>query len=354
MSLYETKTLIKTAKKIYPVVMWFRNRYFPTADQDIFPTAKVLIEYKKGGKKMAPFVIPRKGGITMEREGYTATEYEPPYIAPQRPLTIDDLNKKGFGEDLYSDMTPEQRQAQVLGEDLAELNEMIDRRLEWMCSELLFNGKITMKHYAEKYGVGTPVEKVLQFYESSFGNVYTPAVKWDASSGVSIYDDLDAMVAAKVTKGCKVTDLCMGASAWKYFIKDATILKLFDNRKVNIGDINPQDLPDGVGYMGQIIIRGKRLDIFVYDEQYEDESGNSAVFMPDKKILLAAPGMGRTLFGAITQIEQTDGQFHTYRGEKIPKYYADSKNEVREIRVASAPVTVPNDIDSWMVAQVIS
>lgn len=353
MAIYDTRTLIKTAKKIFPVLNWFRNRYFPTSDQDIFPTAKVLIEYKEGNRKLAPFVIPKKGGITMEREGYTAVEYEPPYIAPKRPLTIDDLNKKGFGEDLYSEFTPEQRQAQVLGEDVADLSAMIDRREEWMCGEVIFTGEVVMKHYAEAYGEGKPIEKVLRYYDSTFQNVYTPSVLWDGTNP-SIYDDLDAMVLMLTTAGCQATDLNMASDVYSVFINDAKIQKLLDNRSMNIGNINPVVTPEGVAHVGTIVVRGKKLDIFVYDEVYEDEEGEIQPFMPSGKLFISAPGMGRLLYGAISQIEQEDGLVHSYRGKRIPKYFSDAKNEVREIRVASAPVPVPNDKKGWVVSTVLS
>jgi hypothetical protein len=353
MAIYDTRTLIKTVKKIHPVMNWFRNRYFPTTDKDIFPTKKVLIEYKEGSKKMAPFVIPRKGGITMDREGYSAKEYDPPYVAPQRPLTIDDLNNKGFGEDLYADMTPEQRQAQVLGEDLADLSAMIDRREEWMCGEVIFTGQVIMKHYAEKYGEGEPVEKVLRYYDSSFQNVYIPEVLWDGVTP-KIYDDLDAMVSMLTTAGCPVTDLNMAADVYAKFIGDAGMQKLLDNRTINIGNITPIETPDGVAHVGNIIVRGKKLDIFVYDETYENEEGQIVSFMQSGKIFLSAPGMGRMLYGAITQIEQEDNVFHTHRGKKVPKYLADAKHETREIRVAAAPIPVPNDMRGWVVSTVLS
>ena len=288
MSIYDTRTLIKTAKKIYPVLNWFRNRYFPTSDQDIFPTAKVLIEYKEGNRKMAPFVIPRKGGITMEREGYTAVEYEPPYIAPKRPLTIDDLNKKGFGEDLYSEYTPEQRQAQVLGEDIAELTAMVDRREEWMCGEVLFSGEVIMKHYAEAYGEGKPIEKVLRYYDTTFQNIYTPAVLWSEANS-TIYDDLDAMVKILTTAGCQAADLNMASDVYSRFINNKGVKELLDNRSMNIGNINPVVTPEGVAHVGNIIVRGKKLDIFVYDEVYEDEDGDLMPFMPAGKLFISAP-----------------------------------------------------------------
>lgn len=351
MSIYDTPVLLRTVRKIHPVVTFFKNRYFPTGAGDVFPTTEVLIEYKEGKRKLAPFVIPRKGGITMEREGYTASRYTPPYIAPQRPLTIDDLNKKGFGESLYSNMTPQQRQAQVLGEDLADLSEMIDRREEWMCKELLTSGEVVMKHYSDRYGVGVPEEKVLRFYNENFDNEYTVANTWDDANS-TIYDDLDAMVAMLTRNGNPASDLCMDAAAWKEFIKDSEIKEMLNNRRIEMGMINPVETPDGVAHMGQIIVRGKKLDIFVYDEMYEDEEGEMQCFMPYGTILITAPGMGRMLYGAITQIEQ-DGEFHTYDGSKVPKYFSDSKNEVRELRVASAPVPVPNDRKGWVVSKVL-
>ena len=352
MGLYDTTTLSAAIKKIFPVSCWFRNRYFITSDTDIFPTNKVLIEYKKGSRKMAPFVVPRVGGITMDREGYQSVEFEPPYIAPKRKLSIDDLNKKGFGEQLYSDKSPEQREAEVLGEDVEDLTCMIDRREEWMCSSLLFTGQILMKHYAEAYGVGTPVEKVLRYYDTSFDNVYTPKTDWN-QEGASMYEDIEAMVSIMTQRGCRVTDLNMGANAWKKFITDEKVQKMYDNRNINIGSINPRELPDGVAYQGQILAGGKCLDIYVYEEQYEDEEVNTAVFMPTNSVLLIAPGVGRMLYGAITQLEQSDGKYHTYRAMKVPKYFSDSRNDLREIRIASAPVPVPNDVNGWIVSTVM-
>lgn len=350
MGIYDTTTMLAGVRKMMPLARWFANRYFP--DGTVFPTKKVLIEYKKGNKKMAPFVIPRKGGITVEREGYTSMEYVPPYIAPQRALTIDDLNAKGFGESLYTTKTPQQRQAEVLGEDLSELSDMIDRRHEWMCREIILKGEVIMKHYAEKYGVGTPVEKVLRFYESAFENEYTPTINW-GKAGCDIYGDLESMVEMLVNVGCPATDLNMSADAYREFLKDTTIKELLNNRRMELGHINPKELPNGVTYAGTIVVFGKTLDIFIYAEQFEDEDGVVKSFMPSGTVFIGAPGMGETIYGAISQLEDYDGQFHTYEDKKVPKYLSDSRNEVREVRLASAPIPKPVDVNAWVVASVI-
>lgn len=95
---YDTHTLLASVQQLPPLHTFLLDRYFPTnAATDIFATNDVLVEYKKGHKKAAPFVAPRKGGITILRDGYTMRRFTPSYIAPKRPLTIDDLRKRGFG-----------------------------------------------------------------------------------------------------------------------------------------------------------------------------------------------------------------------------------------------------------------
>lgn len=354
MGLYDTTVMLQTVKKIYPVALFFKNRYFPTSAGDIFPTNEVLIEYKEGNKKMAPFVIPRKGGIIVEREGYTAERYAPPLIAPERPLTIDDLNKKGFGENIYSSKTPQQRQAEILGNDLAELGELIDRREEWMCREVLTTGEVTMLHYAEKYGVGEPEEKVLRFFRDDFDNEYIPEVDWDSATDTPTpYQDMCAMVGMLTKAGCKAADAVFSADAWEYFIQDSEVKEVLNNRRIEMGMINPVETPDGVAHMGQIIFRGKKIDIFVYDEEFENDNGEMEAFLPSGTVIVTAPGMGRTLYGAITQLEK-DEVFHTYEAAKVPLHIADQKSGVRSVRLSSAPVTIPNDRRAWVVAQVLN
>ena len=68
----ETETLIDAVKKMYPVAMFLKNRYFP--DGRCFYSEKALVEMKKAGRKIAPFVVPVVGGIAMSKEGYR-TEY---------------------------------------------------------------------------------------------------------------------------------------------------------------------------------------------------------------------------------------------------------------------------------------
>ncbi len=95
-------------EEIVPQQTFFRSRYFPTGGGDIFKADKVLIEYRRGDRRIAPFVAPRVGDIPVSRRGYEVREFQPAYIGISRLLTIDDLKKRGFGEAIYPGSDPAQ------------------------------------------------------------------------------------------------------------------------------------------------------------------------------------------------------------------------------------------------------
>ena len=142
----ETYKLINAIKKMYPVVQFFKNRYFP--DGKVYYSEKALIETKKKGKQVAPFVIPVVAGIAMPSEGYRAIEITAPYIAPKKAITAKELESKAFGESPESGRTPAQRENEIEAEHMDDLRKSILRRHELMCVELITTGKILMKHFS--------------------------------------------------------------------------------------------------------------------------------------------------------------------------------------------------------------
>ena len=171
----ETTTLIESVKKMYLVLMFLKDRYFP--DGRCFYSEKALVEMKKGGQKIAPFVIPVVGGIAMEKEGYRTEYLDGPFIAPRMPITADDLEKKAFGESPESGRAPEEREDELEAENIDELRKAIYRRHEKMCAEIITTGKVLMKHYASADDAAkdkNAVERYFQFYntEEGFKNQY--------------------------------------------------------------------------------------------------------------------------------------------------------------------------------------
>jgi hypothetical protein len=352
--IYKTHTMLAAVKQMAPVTSFLRDRYFPTGSGDLFPTEEVLVEYKDAtGNKMAPVVLPRKGSISVERDGYSTERMAPPLIAPSRPLTIDDLNKKGFGEDLFSGKTPAQRQAEILVQDLEDFDKMLTTREEYIAAQCIFNNGYDLKQYADKYGSGEAKEYELRFYGAE-GNsaVYAPSVMWSNATDADIFGDLHTMIRMLTTKGNNATEVLLGSDVADVLMKNEKIQKLMDLSRYNVGEIAPVALPQGAARLGRLNIRGRMIDLLTYDGTYiDEETGNVEFFIPAKKIAVTAPGAGRGLYGAVTQMEQADGQWHTYMGRRVPRYWAEKDG--RELTVSSRPLFVPKTKDCFISAEVL-
>lgn len=353
-NIYQTQTMLAAMQLLPKRPTFLRDRYFPTTSQDIFVTEDVLIEYKdEKSRKLAPCVIPRKGGIPVARDGYKTIRYTPANVAPERPLTIDDLNRRQFGETLFSQQSPEQREGAILGQDILDLNELIDSREEYMAAQTIFNNGYTMKHYADKYGSGEYEEFEIHFYdEASNPAIYTPAGKWEPDY-TGITNDLYNMAKMLKKRGIKAADVLFGDDVALSIMSNKEMKELLDNRRIDIASINPAELPSGVTSLGKVNCLGVVLELLCYSETYVDESGRESTFIPAKKIAVTAPAFGRTLYGAVTQIEESDRDFHTYAATRVPHVTTNVKDGIRTLTEKAKPLTVPNFRNSAIVAEVL-
>lgn len=152
-SIYEPRTMMGVIRKMPPAHTFFRSTFF--SHEQTFVTETVDMDFKKGARKLAPFVSRVVGGKIVPNTGYETRTYKPTLIAPDKITTIDDLLDRQPGEQLYSERTPAQRAVIKMREDFTELREMIVRREEWMCAQAMLTGKIVV--------VGEGVKDVIDF-----------------------------------------------------------------------------------------------------------------------------------------------------------------------------------------------
>ena len=351
LNFYETHNLLMAVEQLNPPTTFLKNRYFPTnGASDIFSTNDVLVEYKDGTKRVAPFVAPRKGGVTILRGSYEVQRFEPPFIAPRRVLTIDDLSKRGMGEALYTQLTPEQRQRALILKDVQELSEMITRREEAMAAEVLQTNACVMKHIADDADVYD--EKYIKFYAGDTNPAqYTPSASWNKDYG-GVLGDLGAMARLLTSRGLGATDLIVGSDVADAILANTEVQRLLDLKNYEAGRIDPSVLGNGATHIATLNAKGRHINVICYDEEYTDGSATKPYIDP-KSVILTAPGAGRTLYGAVSQVEQSDGQFHTYTGMRIPKYLSNAEGNTRSLTLTSCPLLIPNNKNPFIVAKVL-
>lgn len=349
LDLTKTHTLLAAYEAIPKIPAFLKDRYFPTnAMTDVFNTDDVLVDYRDGSKKAAPFVVPTVGGKIIDRSAFTTDRYTPPLIAPQRTLSIDDLKKRGFGEAIFNNVAPADREALITLRDLRELDEMTTRREEIMAAETLINSKCVMKQWD---GSNYDTTETIQFYSGGSNPYqYTPAKGWDTSEGV-ILQDLNQMVLMLTRKGLPAEELVVSGDVADAIINNTAIQKLLDNNRMNLGGIAPLELPEGAAHIGTLNVFGKMIKIISYVETYENDEGTVTPYIPDGTVILTAPGAGRGLYGAVTQLEY-DGAFYSYTGRRVPKYLPDPKTNVRTMTLSSCPILIPKNKGAWISAKV--
>lgn len=342
LNLYETRIMLQAIEMMKPTHTFLKDTFFPRINT--FVSENVDVDYYKGRRKLAPFVSPRNSGKTMDRQGFVTKSFKPAMIKPQRIITGDDINKRSIGESIYSAKSPEERAAEILAQDLMDLDNAITRREEWMVAQILFTGKVDIK--------GEDVDLTLNF---DFDNKETlsGANLWNAETSDPIADLKRWRLQVIKKSGVNPDRIIMSSDVIDAFINHGKVKSALDNRRIILGQIDPSVLPNGVTYIGSISILG--LDIYSYDEWFYDEASKTEKPMVPEKTIMMGSSNARSsmLYGAVTLTDQNTNQFVTYEGSRIPDSWIKKDPAARILQLYSRPLPVPHEVDSWFIATVL-
>jgi hypothetical protein len=344
-NIYTPRYMAEVVRQAPPVHTFFRDTFFTNVKT--FATERVDIDIKKGGRRMAAFVHPRVGGKALTTEGYRTESYKPPLVNPSIITTADQLMARLPGESVYSGMTPAQRAAQKLVDEYADLNDATTRREEWMAVQAITTGQIPV--------VGEGVNEVIDFGFTNKVNL-TGTAQW-GKSAAKILDNLDEWESRVLTNGFTNVDMViMGKEALKAFLADENVQRNLDTRRVEMGIINPRDLPNGVRYIAHL--NKPNVDIYEYREVYLDdwtdqEDEKTLPLVPDNMVIMISSTASYVLaYGACTYIEDTTKQWVTAQTDRVLRSYVEHNPDRRLLELQGHPLPIPDKADSWLVATV--
>lgn len=349
LNFFDTYILAAIMEEYVPNTFFFRDRYFPTGDNDVFASDKVLTEYRKGDRRMAAFVSERVGDIPMGRQGYEIHELQPAYIGVSRLLTLDDLKKRGFGEALYSVSTPAERAARLLRDDMGDMDLRIRRREEWMAVQTMLDNACTMQTYTDDKTEGEKLH--VQFYTGSTSDhTYTASAPW--ANFAEMRADVIAMCRMLSYRGLPVADLILGTDTADAILQFEDLQRLLDkNSGIAIGSIREQlTAYAGVVLLGVLNFGGFQLNLISVDESYMDNDGSTKSYFPKTGAMVTAPACGHFMYGQITQIDYGSTVPISHPGVRVPKFTLDQDNDVRKLRLATRPLAAPKNYCPYIYA----
>ena len=345
-NIYTPRYMAEVVRQAPSLHTFFLSRFF--TNRKTFVPERVDIDIVKGNRRMAAFVHPRAGGEVLKGHGYKTESYKPPLINPYDVTTADQLMTRLPGEDLYSGMTPAQRAAQKLVDEYNRLNDATTRREEWMAVQAILTGEIPI--------VGKGVNEVIDF---GFTNKVklSGTARW-GQSGAKILNNLEDWVKRVSVNGFANVDMAiMGEGAYRAFLEDANVQKLLDNRRIEMGIINPRDLPGGVTYCGHL--NKPNLEIYTYNEVFVDDWTNPELeqtnpLIPDDAVILIASNPNYTMaYGACTYIDDASQQWITAQTDRLLRSYVEHHPDRRMIELQAHPLPIPDRADSWLTATVL-
>ncbi|KEZ65458.1 capsid protein, partial [Pseudomonas syringae pv. syringae FF5] len=307
-----------------------------------FPTKTVDIDIVKGQRKMAPFVHPRLPGSISLRDGYRTDSYAPPYIQPKRETTAELVLKRSAGDNPFSSRSPLERAGQMLGKDLRDLDDEIIRREEWMCAQALTTGKVRV--------LGDGVDDTIDFLMANDHKITLGTGQWGSDDSDPI-GNLRAWK-RKIAKdsGRTANTAALSGEALDAFQSNLTVIKQLNTRRVDMGLIKPEELPDGVTYLGYLNDPG--VDLYGYDEWYLDDEGDEQPMIPAGGLILGATSTRNAmLYGAIQDLEAIESGL--VEAARFPKSWTTQEPSARWLKLQSAALAGLLEPDAFIYAKVV-
>lgn len=346
----DTLTLMTAMERFKPAAGFMLDTFFPNS-LPAFTTTTVAVETRKGHRHLAPFVTREGKGVNIGRGTSQMKFYEPPMMGPRRVINPSDVTQRGFGETLYSTTTPAQRAAALQANDLRELQDMITNRMNKMAADIMTTGKCTVKGYADDGKL--ELEDEVDF---NFDNFLSIAKAWDDETA-DIFGDLqNASDVIQEAAGQVPTVAICGKNVARKIIKNKQLmdwLSIPNRENFTIASIQPRITSPQSMYIGTIA--ALNLELYSYAETYiPDEADSNGEYKPTPfldpdTVIVAIPGRGKQLFGAVNLINEAETGFSTYAGKYVPYYNASKESQTLSLTVYSRCILVPEYVDDWVV-----
>jgi Phage major capsid protein E len=343
-NVFSTTQLIEGIRIRYPVPSFIRDMFFSA--RDYVNSDVVQVDTYKGGRGLAPFVLPLEGQVVGRRLPFGRTFVEAPIIAPARVITLREAGRPGWMETPYNWKSPEERVASLIAQDTQDMDDEISRTEEYMCCQCILGGTIPI-NYRNKTSVQI---------NYGFSNTTALAKPWTDPTADPL-GDLRAAQSGLNANGYGGNVAVYSPQAWNALmnnpnVKDTlkvTLPSLAPMTHTGLPEMTPAGVAKGPDFNNPI------MQNWIYSGTYVKSSGAAPAgtaipYIPRGSVIVGSSDVkNRIIYAMVTQIEQSDGNFHSYLLDRVPKYDVNVLKNHHMLTITSRPVPVPVDLLCWTV-----
>lgn len=293
----------------------FLSGFFQSPSRNFHTSEDVELDIVRGQEDVAVVLTDLSTGYRMnETEIYTNKRLKPPIFKEAVVINAFTLMDRKPGENPFQSPNYRGNLIARIFNSVTQIEAKIRRSIEQQVAQVLQTGVITLRD------TGGVALYTLD-YKPKSTHFPTAANDWD-SAGATIVSDISDL--AEIIRNDGLADpnqLVMGVDAFEAFIADTDIQKRFDNRRINLGMIEPMRVNgEGGSFRGVIEIGNYKYDIWTYGGRFKDaQSGVSTQYItPANCIVRVADARMDLTFGAIPNIGQEMGQMSTNLLPELP------------------------------------
>ena len=331
----------QTVRTSYWLENFYPNSFFSEQEE-------IMFDKIEASREIAPFMLPNVPGKPIFRpQGERIETFKPAYTKPKDAVRPSQALKLQPGELTRREAlkSPAARFNGRVIEITQFHRDAIQRLWEYMGARAVIDGQITVN-----YGVDAPAVTIDFGRDAGHTIVKGGGSRW-GDVGVSAWDDIQAWcdLAGGAEFGAAVTDIYMGADAYKAFMADADVQKKLDKDVKGVDSVqltqgllqsdplNPFTL---VGYLGAVRI----WRVSGIGNTFKS-GGNTVDILGAKEVFLGSRAVdGVKAFGAILDTESLQP------ADIFPKMWDEQDPSARFIMSQSAPLMIPVNLNATVKA----
>jgi len=331
--IYDTLTLAEVIRVQKPPTTYWLDNFFPRTIT--FETEEILFDVVVEDRRLAPFVSPNVQGRVMREIGYSTKSFRPAYVKPKHVVTPQRAVPRMAGEAITGAMSLQEKYNALVAYNMGLEKDQVMRRWDWMAAQAVINSSVTVE------GDDYPSVTVDFGRDPSLSVQLTGAALWSSATAKPIQDIENLRAKIFNLSRQPVNRLTFGLEAWTAFSENPEIVLLLNKFYSGSDSVYNRS----VGVMGPYEFRGSlsgqngmgQLDLWTYNDFYEDDFRNTVPYMDPTTVVLTGPGLqGVRTFGAI--MDRAAGLVAV---DMFPKMWFTEDPSTTYTMTQSAPLMIP-------------